>query len=118
MFDNARFWRRFAALLCGTLASVALAADDLPITDPTEPPHHLKTTSAKAAYGMLLYSTQVSDSKRSAVVNQRVVAVGSRVAGAVVTAIEPGRVTLRRDSETIVLELIKTPVRRDSKDRL
>ena len=37
---------------------------------------------------------------------------------AMVTAIEQGRVTLRRGSETIVLRLIETPVRRDSEDPL
>ena len=116
MFDRTR--PRLLAVLCGALFSAGLAADDLPITDPTEPPRDMRPTSAKAAHGLLLYSTQVSDSKRTAVVNQRVVSVGSRVAGAVVTGIEPGRVTLRRDSVTIVLELFKTPVRRDSKDRL
>ncbi len=90
---------------------------DLPITDPTRPPHGTTAPPAKPVHGkLLLYSTQISDSKRTAVVNRQVVEVGSRVAGAVVAGIEPGRVILRRDSETIVLKLIETPVRRDSED--
>lgn len=116
MFDRTRPW--LVAVLCSTLSSAGLAADDLPVTDPTEPPRDMRPMSAKTTQGLLLYSTQVSASKRTAVVNQRVVSVGSRITGAVVTGIEPGRVTLRRDSVTIVLELINTPVRRDSKDRL
>ena len=118
MFENAHLRRRFAVALFGTLLATGLAADELPITDPTQPPRGLTATSAKAAHGLLLYSTKVSDSKRTAVVNERVVTVGSRIAGAVVTGIEPGRVVLRRDSETIVLELIITPVRRDTEDAL
>ncbi len=123
-------------VLCGIL-SPGLAADDLPITDmpiidlpiadlpiadlpitdPTRPPHGTTAPPAKPVHGkLLLYSTQISDSKRTAVVNRQVVEVGSRVAGAVVAGIEPGRVILRRDSETIVLKLIETPVRRDSED--
>lgn len=119
MFEPARLRRRFTAALCGAVLSTGLAAEDLPITDPTRPPYGLTALSAKPVHGnLLLYSTQVSDSKRTAVVNQQVVKVGSRIAGAVVTGIEPGRVTLRRDSQTIVLELIETPVRRDSEDPL
>lgn len=146
MFEAARLRRRFAAalscivpsgivpsgiVLCGIL-SPGLAADDLPITDmpitdspiadlpitdPTRQPHGTTAPPAKPVHGkLLLYSTQISDSKRTAVVNRQVVEVGSRVAGAVVAGIEPGRVILRRDSETIVLKLIETPVRRDSED--
>ena len=118
MFEAAHF-RRFAAALCGVVLSTGIVAEEIPITDPTRPPYGLTAMSAKPVHGnLLLYSTQVSDSKRTAVVNQHVVTVGSRIAGALVTGIEPGRVTLRRNSETIVLTLIKTPVRRDSKDPL
>lgn len=119
MFRTSQFRRQLATVLCGAFFSAGLAAETLPITDPTKPPYGLAAVSAKPQHNnLLLYSTQVSDSKRTAVVNQRVVTVGSRVAGAVVVAIEQGRVTLRRGAETIVLRLIKTPVRRDSKDPL
>lgn len=119
MFDAPRFRRQLAAALSGVALATGLAADTLPITDPTRPPHGFAATAAKPLRDeLLLYSTQVSDSKRTAVVNRRIVTVGSRVAGAVVTAIEQGRVTLRRGSETIVLRLIETPVRRDSEDPL
>ena len=119
MFNASRSQSQLTAVLCGVLFSAGLAADTLPITDPTKPPYGLAAMSAKPQHdNLLLYSTQVSDSKWTAVVNQRVVTVGSQVGGAVVTAIEQGRVTLRRGAETIVLRLIKTPVRRDSKDPL
>ena len=119
MFNTSQSRRQLTAVLCGVLFSAGLTADTLPITDPTKPPYGLSAMSAKPQHdNLLLYSTQVSDSKRTAVVNQRVVTVGSRVAGAVVVTIEQGRVTLRRGAETIVLRLIKTPVRRDSKDSL
>jgi hypothetical protein len=45
-----------------------------------------------------------------------VVVIGSRIDGAVVTAIEQGRVTLRRGAETIVLRLLLPPVKRAAKD--
>ena len=103
-------------LLCGVALSTILVADTLPVTDPTRPPYPAASVSAQPHdKALLLYSTQVSDTRRSAVINDRVVTVGSRIADAVVTAIAQGRVTLRRDSETIVLQLIATPIGRVTK---
>ena len=114
MFD------RFARSLLGTAAlwlGAAMAADAPPVTDPTAPPYQAAGGPAQSSgEPLLLRSTHVSLRSRSAVINDRVVAIGSRIDGAVVTAIEQGRVTLRRDSETIVLELLLLPVKRAAKD--
>jgi hypothetical protein len=50
------------------------------------------------------------------VISNRAVVIGSRIDGAVVTAIEPGQVTLARGSESIVLRLLLPPVKRPAKD--
>jgi hypothetical protein len=97
--------------------ATALAADPPPVTDPTAPPYEIPSETVQASGSpLLLQSTHVSRDSRSAVINDRVVAVGSRIDGAVVTAIEQGRVTLRRDAETIVLTLLLPPVKRAAKD--
>jgi hypothetical protein len=106
-----------AAAVCWIAA--ALAADPPPVTDPTAPPYEIRSEIPSATVQgspLLLQSTHVSRSSRSAVINDRVVAVGSRIDGAVVTAIEQGRVTLRRDAESIVLTLLLPPVKRAAKD--
>jgi hypothetical protein len=64
-----------------------------------------------------LVSTAVSEKNgRSAVINDQVVTVGSHIGGAVVTAIEPGRVTLKRGADAIVLQLLTTPVKRPARN--
>ncbi|MEX2126370.1 MAG: hypothetical protein WD795_20925 [Woeseia sp.] len=108
-----------ATALIGCTA--AMAADRPPVTDPTAPPHKAAIRSAAGAVHsrdevLLLHSTHVSPSTRSAVINNQVVVIGSRIDGAVVTAIEQGRVTLDRNSESIVLRLILPPVKRPAKD--
>lgn len=115
MSDTPRSQWRIALLLCGAVFSTAAAAETMPVTDPTRPPY-LFTSAKQTDNTLLLYSTRISGARRTAVINNRVVSVGTRIAGAVVTAIEPGRVTLRRDSKAIVLQLIETPVRRAKKD--
>ena len=117
MFSVVRSRCRNAALLCVFACSPGLAADTLPITDPTRPPYRsVALPGAALGEALLLRSTHVSPTKRTAVINSRIVAVGSRIAGAVVTDIEQGRVTLRRDSDVIVLQLIATPVSRPAED--
>jgi len=105
-----------ALLLC----SLSAAAERPPVTDPTEPPHRMATPAAWSNAGtsvpLLLYSTRVADSSRSAVINSQAVVIGSRIEGAVVTAIEQGHVTLARGSESIVLRLLLPPVKRPAKD--
>lgn len=112
--------RRLGVLLAPAfLFHPALAAAETlpPVTDPTQPPY---AGAARAAgHGALkwrLESTRVSADKRSAVINGRVVTIGSRVAGALVTSIEPGRVRLRGDSTTYVLTLLLPAVKSTAQD--
>lgn len=112
--------KRGRALLVTGLCCCAFAGADEqpPVTDPTEPPHMSagRALGSTPAEPLLLHSTHVAASSRSAVVNRKVVAVGSRINGAVVTAIEPGLVTLRRGSESISLRLELPPVKNPAKD--
>jgi hypothetical protein len=113
-------------LVCLLLAMTAFAsasavAGEPAVTDPTAPPHRsVIVSTAEAATAkeefLLLHSTKVAASSRSAVINNHVVAVGSRIDGAVVTSIEQGQVTLTRGPESIVLRLILPPVKRHAKD--
>lgn len=96
--------------------SLAAAGDLPPITDPTAPPDTVAPAAQHGASSFLLYSTHVAASSRSAVINNQVVAIGSRIDGAVVTSIEKGQVSLSRGSETIVLRLLLLPVKRPAKD--
>ncbi len=110
-----RFLMRIA---CGiALLPLTAAADGLPVTDPTRPPQTLSAVKAMSALdNLLLYSTHVSTTRRSAVINNQVVTTGSRIAGAMVTDIVQGRVSLRRGSEVIVLQLFPSPIKRPAKD--
>jgi hypothetical protein len=110
---------RFLVLLTCGIASLPLAtfAEGLPVTDPTRPPQTLPAVKAMSALdSLLLYSTHVSATRKSAVINNQVVTTGSRIAGAVVTDIVQGRVSLRRGSEVIVLQLFPSPIKRPAKD--
>ena len=100
------------------LSAAASVADELPVRDPTRPASVAGTPLGPAMHrdSLLLASTSVSAGSASAVVNGEVVTVGSRIGGAVVTAIEPRRVTLKRGSEAIVLQLLTPPVKRAVKE--
>lgn len=112
---NGRAARFFATALLWSAA--AMAADLPPVTDPTAPPYEAKGESIESSdETLLLYSTHVSPESQSAVVNNQVVTIGSRIEGAIVTGIEQGRVTLRRGAESIVLKLLLPPVKRPAKD--
>jgi hypothetical protein len=109
--------RRPAAAAAALWIATALAADLPPVTDPTAPPYEVPSGIVQeSGEPLLLRSTHVSADSRSAVINDHVVVIGSRIDGAVVTAIEQGRVTLRRGAETIVLRLLLPPVKRAAKD--
>jgi hypothetical protein len=101
----------FAALL-GCAAFVAQATE-LPITDPTIPPGFSAVARDSAAGAPLkLQSTRISDSSRSAVINNHTVTPGSRLGGATVLSIEPGRVVLQRGKELFTLRTASSQVRR------
>ncbi len=100
---------RNALIAAGLLALSAAAPAEPPVRDPTIPPGFAAIASdAGPGPALRLHSTRVSAASRSAVINDRVVTPGSKVAGATVLAIEPGRVQLQRGSERITLR-IKTP---------
>ncbi len=102
---------RFALALLLALPAAAWA--EPPLRDPTVPPGVSALASDPAAGPALrLRSTQVSATSRSAVINDRIVALGSKVAGATVLAIEPGSVRLERGSERILLRISTPDVKR------
>ena len=99
-----------------SLSVSAVAAGDSVITDPTQPPVLVSAPVAAAAtaQGLRLYSTRVSDSGWVALINDRIVGVGSQIDGAEVISIAPGVVSLRRGEDTLMLQLewpgVKSPV--------
>lgn len=110
MSRRARILRRGLAvggLLLFALPSVR-AAESLP--DPTRPPASARiapTAAAPDADAKLeLRAIFFADDRRFAVLNGRRVEVGDRVAGAEVVAIDVDRVRLRREGETLELELV------------
>lgn len=107
-----------AVILFAGFHAGALAADELPVRDPTRPPIAAGKDWAtkQPVEGLRLRSTAVSDGGRSAVINDEVVTVGSVIGGAVVTGIEQGRVTLRRGADAIVLKLFTPAVKRPAGD--
>jgi len=97
-------WLRAAAGVCAELPA---------ITDPTiAPGSDVAISDPSAAPQLRLKSTQVSNSSRSAVINDRIVTPGSKVNGATVLSIEPGRVQLRRGTEFITLLMPAPQVKR------
>jgi hypothetical protein len=100
---------RSVLIAAGLLAFSAATPAEPPVRDPTIPPGFAAVASDPASGpGLRLHSTRVSATSRSAVINDRFVTPGSKVAGATVLAIEPGRVHLQRGTERILLR-IKTP---------
>jgi len=105
-----------AMVLAGiVISATALAA---PLDDPTRPPGAQSAEVQKAARKPLrwtLSSTLVSGGRRTAVINDRVVAVGEKVSGARVVEILPSKVRLRRHGSDITLVLLKQNVKRPSR---
>jgi len=92
------------------------------LEDPTRPPAQaaaVTTQSPAAAAGngprWTLTSTLVSPSRRTAVINDQVVAVGDRVDGALVADIQADSVRLRAGGREVTLTLLKTNVKQPSK---
>ena len=80
------------------------------LDDPTAPPGHgvaaQKTTGIKSAPQWVLTLTLIATDRRLANINGTMVGVGTHVAGAQVTAIEPDYVRLRKGDKDLVLELL------------
>lgn len=103
-------------VLAAVLGCAARASAQPPVTDPTAPPDRsvagrVDTTRPP----LLLQSTSVSLTSRSAVINSEIVTVGAVIEGARVMSIEPGTVTLRTGTETTVLRLIRAPIKQPSR---
>lgn len=116
MFKNRFKLIAIAVLLCG--AVMPLQAE---LNDPTRPPSVGKVTassgSTKRAKGprWVLSSTLVSPQRRSAVINDRVVAKGDKVDGALVLAIEPNKVRLRARGRELTLVMLNTDLKRPAR---
>jgi len=86
------------------MPTAGLADPFASLPDPTRP-SGWQDGGAPVNRGLVLQSTTVSTSRRSAVVNGQRVAVGDRVAGATVTDIQAFQVTLQRAGRDITLRL-------------
>ncbi|NEZ03706.1 hypothetical protein G4Y73_05995 [Wenzhouxiangella sp. XN201] len=101
---------RMITLLSAMILSSTVLAN---IDDPTRPMSEveirawLDQSAGKESErpGLRLQSILLSDSRQLAIINGQRVAVGDQIENARVQAIEPGRVRLERDGETILLEL-------------
>lgn len=82
------------------------------LSDPTRP--NFGAGAAAATSGWQLSSTLISPHRRLAIINGRAVAVGDRIAGATVVAIQPATVQLRTDAGEVTLELVSTDIKRPS----
>ncbi|MHB8535922.1 MAG: hypothetical protein ACYDBW_10830 [Sulfuricaulis sp.] len=84
-------------------------AGDIPagLKDPTRPSYVAATVGAKVQHsGPVLQSTLVSASQRRAVISGRTYTVGEKLAGAVITDIQPYEVTLMRAGRESRLRLL------------
>lgn len=86
------------------------------LEDPTRPP----TADAKTSYvtpkknkrsRWTLHSTLVSSSRRTAVINNRVVSLGDRINGATVVSIQPSSVRLRAKGREVTLVMLKKNIK-------
>lgn len=103
------------ALALVSLQAFCAAANEPPVTDPTRAPITATPANAVAVgtvTGLRLYSTRVSDAGWVAMINDRIVGVGSRIGGAEVVEISPGRVRLRQGENTFTLRLDWPSVKR------
>lgn len=107
--------KRVTILLAGALAAAAALAQQSGGGDPTRPPAALSAPSgapgAAAAPGQphlqsILVSTRPGG-RRLALIDGKNVREGQRVGGAVVVAIRPAEVVLRRGGRTQVLKLFR-----------
>ena len=120
-------WQAIALGCVALLVTASVVA--APLADPTAPPGRViksraavpATLSPTNTPAWVLVSTLIAPHRRSAVINQQVVAVGERVEGAVVTEITSTSVTLRFENQDIVLRLkdyrIKQPTRNEGSDK-
>jgi MSHA biogenesis protein MshK len=88
----------------------------LAMEDPTRPPTARATSSyvpAKKRQGprWVLNSTLISSDRRTAVINDRVVAQGDQINGATVVSIQPSAVRLRDNGREVTLVMLKKNIK-------
>lgn len=94
-------------LMLALLASAAYADT---LHDPTRP-DYVAGAATSSSTGWQLSSTLISPQRRLAVINGTTVAVGDRIGGARVLAIQPGSVRLRTADGTVTVELLSTSIK-------
>lgn len=107
------------ALLCAVLSCAAQAQEGLP--DPTRPPAVIAAPPAAGAAGAAAASAapQVQSilvslspgGRRIAVIDGKTLREGSRLGDAVIVAIEPTQVVLRKGGQRLVLKLYRPAAR-------
>jgi MSHA biogenesis protein MshK len=96
----------------GLLAAGLLLAQQLcALTDPTRPSSYRPASVSHTSF--TLSSVIVSDSRKVAIINGKVLAEGEKVAGAKVKRIEKQQVLLSHNGKTIKLVPPRTTVRRE-----
>ena len=105
--------RIHAARITAALAIFSLGAH-ADVRDPTQPPIQWRAdgsvTPLRAALTLTL--TRIAGTRREALLNGVLVTIGDSIDGAVVVAIEHGRVRLRRDGSEWQLGLLAEDVKR------
>ena len=105
--------KKIFIMLIGSLFVVMPVQAEL--ADPTRPPNMKSmakgVTKKQNRPRWVLSSTLVSTSRRSAVINDKVVVVGDRVNGARVVSIRPSSVRLQVNGRDITLVMLKKDVK-------
>jgi len=96
------------------IAGLATAAHSAraELVDPTSPYWSGGERTSTRRSGLVLQSTVVSPNRKIAMINCRTYGVGSRIGNAVVTDIQPYRVTLRKSNKVIQLRLLPGRIKR------
>lgn len=103
-YNNIRSIFRIGCLIAALMligSRVSVAAPEAVLVDPTQP-----AGAGAPRRGLVLESTMISPERKLAMINGRVVGVGGRINGAVVTSITPYAVTLRKGKRNINLRLV------------
>lgn len=113
-----RFTQLIAMLMllpCSAIAQEQIVIDGLAYRDPTQPPGVSReqplTSSAPGRVAYAVTFIRAGGANTVAVVNSQVVSVGDTVDRAIVTAIEPDKVMLEVDGETLEISTFRAAFR-------
>lgn len=109
LFTMTRKVLTFLTTIVLAVVSVGVQAQ---LVDPTSPYWSGEKRTSPRRSGLVLQSTVVSPNRKIAMINGRTYRVGSRIGKAVVTDIQPYRVTLRKSNKVIQLRLLPGRVKR------